>query len=101
MKVHIPNPLRSYTAEASIVDAAGDSVAELLRDLDHRYPGFRFRIIDEQDAIRQHIKIFVNEEQTLDLGSPVGSNDVIHIICALSGGVAGERQWTGNRPSVI
>ena len=36
------------------------TLAELLADLDRRYPGIRFRMIDEQDAVRRHIKIFVN-----------------------------------------
>jgi len=87
MRIHIPNPLRSYSGNASVVEADGSSVDDVLRDLDRRYPGFRFRIIDEQDAIRQHIKIFVNEEQVGILNKPVQPADVMHIICALSGGL--------------
>ena len=86
MRVYIPTPLRSYTVEKSQVDAGGLTLAELLANLDRRYPGFRFRIIDEQDGIRQHIKIFVNQEQALDLGGTLRSGDEIQIICALSGG---------------
>lgn len=70
-----------------MIDAKGSTVGEILTDIDHRFPGFRFRIIDEQDSIREHIKIFVNEAHARDLGVPIGSSsDVIHIICALSGG---------------
>ena len=86
MKVHIPTPLRSYTAREAVIEANGSSLRELLADIDRRYPGFRFRIIDEQDGIREHIKIFLNEDQSEDLSAPIGSNDTIHIICALSGG---------------
>lgn len=86
MKVHIPTPLRSYTGKEGVIEARGSTVGELLAEIDRRYPGFRFRVIDEQDAIRQHIKIFVNEEQVRALGAPTQPNDVIHIICALSGG---------------
>jgi hypothetical protein len=43
-------------------------------------------MIDEQNGIREHIKIFLNEDQSHDLNAHVESNDVIHIICALSGG---------------
>ena len=70
-----------------MIEANGVTLAEILTDIDRRYPGFRFRIIDEQHGIRPHIKIFVNEEQAHDLAGPVGVNDVVHIICALSGGV--------------
>ena len=55
-------------------------------DLDRRHPGFRFRIIDEQDSIRQHIKIFVNQDQARNLSARPEGGDEIHIICALSGG---------------
>ncbi|HTO48768.1 MAG TPA: MoaD/ThiS family protein [Burkholderiales bacterium] len=84
--VLIPSPLRSYTGNRSQVTAAGASVAELLGDLDRRYPGIRFRMIDEQDSIRQHIKIFVNREQVKRIDAPVGASDEVIIITAISGG---------------
>jgi molybdopterin converting factor small subunit len=58
----------------------------MLRELDNRFPGMRFRIIDEQDGIRPHIKLFVNTELVADLNRPLGEHDEVHIICALSGG---------------
>lgn len=86
MKVHIPTPLQSYTGQKREVEASGETLGDLLWELDRRYPGFRFRIVDEQDGIRQHIKVFVNEEQVKNLSVPLNSTDVLHIICALSGG---------------
>ena len=86
MTVHIPGALRSYTKQKSEVAAEGLTLAEALATLDRRYPGLRFRIITEQDTIRQHIRIFVNEEQARDLSVALQPEDQIHIICALSGG---------------
>ena len=86
MKVHIPSALRSYTAQQGEVQAEGTTLAEVLSALDRRYPGLRFRIITEQDTIREHIRIFVNEEQARDLSATLRPDDQIHIICALSGG---------------
>ena len=86
MTVHIPGALRSYTKQKSKVAAEGQTLAEALATLDRRYPGLRFRIITEQDTIRQHIRIFVNEEQVRDLSVALQPDDQIHIICALSGG---------------
>ncbi|HXI89370.1 MAG TPA: MoaD/ThiS family protein, partial [Blastocatellia bacterium] len=63
MKVYVPSALRSYTGQKDEVEAGGSTLQELLRELDGRYPGFRFRIIDEQDSIRPHIKIFINHDQ--------------------------------------
>ena len=86
MNVVVPSPLRSYTDGRSAVNASGATVAELLADLDRRYPGIRFRMIDEQDAIRQHIRIFVNRERVHDLGARLAPSDEVLIITAISGG---------------
>ena len=86
MTVHIPSALRSYTKQKSEVAVEGQTLAEALAALDRRYPGIRFRIITEQDTIRQHIRIFVNEEQVRNLSVALQPDNQIHIICALSGG---------------
>lgn len=86
MIVHIPAPLRSYTGKQSRIEADGSSVAELLAYMDRRYPGIKFRMIDEQESIRQHIRIFVNTEQVTQLSHKLTPVDTVHIICALSGG---------------
>ena len=86
MKVHIPQPLVSYTDRQREVEAEGASLAELLCNLDARYPGLRFRIIDEQDGIRPHVKFFVNREPVRDLDASLDPSDEVHIFQALSGG---------------
>lgn len=86
MTVHIPSALRSYTGQKSWVEADGRTLAEVLSALDGRHPGLRFRIITEQDQIRPHIRIFVNETQAQTLETPLKPDDQIHIVCALSGG---------------
>ena len=85
MRVMMPSALRSYTG-AGEVEAEGKTLAELLDDLDRRYPGLRFRIVDEQDRIRRHIRFFVNGEQSFDLGLTLGQDDEVYIVQALSGG---------------
>jgi molybdopterin converting factor small subunit len=86
MKVSIPQPLLSYTDRRTDVEADGTTVAELLADLDRRHPGIRFRMVDEQEAIRPHIRIFVNREQIRDLGVSLRPSDEVQILQALSGG---------------
>jgi molybdopterin converting factor small subunit len=78
--------LRSYTQQQSVVEADGDDVAAVLTDLDRRYPGLRFRMVDEQDRVRKHMKVFVNDESVRDLTAPVTPHDEITIMQALSGG---------------
>jgi molybdopterin converting factor small subunit len=86
VRVLIPNPLRSYTGDAAAVSAHGRTLDELATELDRQYPGFRFRIIDEQGSLRPHIKFFVNRLQKRDLGEVLGEGDEVMIVCALSGG---------------
>jgi sulfur-carrier protein len=86
MKVNIPSPLLGYTNQLKEVDAAGSTVAEMLNDLNRQFPGIRFRMIDEQDKVRPHMRIFVNGEQVWNLDAPLQATDEVHILQALSGG---------------
>jgi molybdopterin converting factor small subunit len=86
MKVLLPSPLASYTAGRREVQAQGATLHALLADLDRQFPGIRFRIIDEQDAIRPHIKIFVDREQARGLATPLGPASEVLVVAALSGG---------------
>jgi sulfur-carrier protein len=85
VKVIIPSALRSYT-ERSETEASGATLAAMLGDLDRQYPGIRFRMIDEQDRIRRHIRVFVNGTQARDLAQPLAASDEVIIVQALSGG---------------
>jgi molybdopterin converting factor small subunit len=86
VKVRIPDPLRSYTDQAKVVEGAGATVADVLADLDRRYPGIRFRMVDEQQRLRRHMKVFVNDEAVRDLSTTVSEADELTIMQALSGG---------------
>jgi sulfur-carrier protein len=86
VRVRIPTPLRSYTGQQAAVEAAGSTVAELLADLDRSFPGIRFRMVDEQDRIRPHMKVFVGDDAIRDLNTPVDEGQEITIMQALSGG---------------
>ena len=85
MNVLIPAPLRSYTRQRQ-VEAVGSSLAAVLGDLERQYPGIRFRMINEQDRMRPHIRFFVNGVQAFDLSQPLASTDAVLIVQALSGG---------------
>ena len=86
MKVLLPSPLADYTAHRREVEAEGATLVELLADLDRRYPGIRFRMIDEQGKIRPHIAMFVGPKAVRDLGTPVPADTEVMIVAALSGG---------------
>ncbi|MFN0124197.1 MAG: MoaD/ThiS family protein [Blastocatellia bacterium] len=86
MKVYIPGPLLSYTNQNSEVEATGATLAALLEDLNRQYPGIRFRMVDEQDRIRPHMKVFLNGDPVRNLSIALKPNDDVQIFQALSGG---------------
>lgn len=85
MMVLIPSALQSYTSRRQEAEASGGTVGELLADLDRQYPGLRFRVVDEQDQIRPHMRVFVNGAVST-LATPVAPSDEVAIMMALSGG---------------
>jgi molybdopterin converting factor small subunit len=84
--VHVPSPMYSYTQNRAEIEADGATLEAILQDLDRRYPGFRFRIVDEQGRIRPTILFYVNGQVTRTLAQSIGAGDDVHIIAALSGG---------------
>jgi sulfur-carrier protein len=85
MQVLIPSSLRSYTG-AMHVEASGATLGGLLAALDRRFPGIRFRMVDEQNRLRPHMRVFVDGRAIHDLAQPLRPNDKVNIVQALSGG---------------
>jgi len=85
MRVTIASPLVSYT-RAREVQAAGETLAAVLTDLDRQFPGIRFRIVDEQDQLRRHMRVFLNRNELRDMNSPLDPSATLHLVQALSGG---------------
>ncbi|MBT9492810.1 MAG: MoaD/ThiS family protein [Paucibacter sp.] len=85
MKILLPSALRSYTGETEIT-ADGATLNELFAELDRRYPGLRFRVVDEQNQLRPNMRIFVNGLGVRDLSHALGPDDFVAVVLALSGG---------------
>ena len=85
LKVLIPGALHSYTG-ASQVQADGATLDALFDDLDRRYPGLRFRVVDEQGRLRPNMRLFVNGQGTRDMAHPLQADDFVAVVLALSGG---------------
>jgi sulfur-carrier protein len=86
IRVSIPSQLIAYTDGATRVEAEGATVAGVLDDLDRRYPGLKFRVIDEQDRIRRHMRIFVGQDEARRTDAAVNDGGELLIFGALSGG---------------
>jgi molybdopterin synthase sulfur carrier subunit len=89
ISVHIPTPLRKYTAGKGEVSAAGQTVGDALDDLEKSYPGLKERLCDESGKVRRFVNIFANDEDIRalqDLATPLKDGDEISIVPAIAGG---------------
>jgi molybdopterin converting factor small subunit len=85
VRVTIPSPLLSYTGRREVT-ATGATLDEVLRDLDRQFPGIRFRMVDEQDGIRPHMRTFLDGDEIRDMAAVLDGARTLHIVQALSGG---------------
>jgi len=86
IRVLLPSQLHAYSGGASRLEATGGAICEVLDDLDRRFPGLKFRIIDEQDRVRPHMRLFVGQSAARDIRAPLQDGDELLIFGALSGG---------------
>ena len=86
--VRIPAALRTLTAGADEVKAAGKTVGEIIEDLEKRHPGLKDRLLDEK-GVRRFINIYVGEEDVRfleGLKTQLKAGDQISIVPAIAGG---------------
>ena len=86
--VRIPTPLRTLTGGEDQVQAAGDTVKDVIETLEQKHPGLRDRLLDDK-GVRRFVNIYVGDEDIrfLDgLGTKLKSTDEISIVPAIAGG---------------
>ena len=89
--VRVPTILRSYTDGQKGVQGSGDTIADLLTDLDGRYPGLRGRLITEEGALHRFVNVYINDEDVRFLGAldaKLSDGDTVTILPAVAGGAA-------------
>jgi molybdopterin synthase sulfur carrier subunit len=89
VSVRIPTILRTYTGGESEVKATGDTLREVISDLDANYTGIAARILDDEGKIRRFVNVYVGDEDVrfaagLDTATPAGAQ--ISVIPAVAGG---------------
>ncbi|MFG1913875.1 MoaD family protein [Micromonospora sp. NPDC048898] len=92
IEVRIPTILRNYTGGAKVVDGAGDTLADLLTDLDSRHGGLRGRLITETGTLHRFVNVYVNDEDVRFLGAldaKLSDGDSVTILPAVAGGAFG------------
>jgi sulfur-carrier protein len=92
IEVRVPTILRSYTGGAKTVEGAGDTLADLLADLDTRHAGLRARLITPEGGLHRFVNVYVNDEDVRFLGSldaKLHDGDSVTILPAVAGGALG------------
>jgi sulfur-carrier protein len=88
IEVRIPTILRSLTGGAKAVEGSGDTLEELLADLDVQYAGLRARLVDES-GLRRFVNVYLNDEDVRFLGglaTTVKDGDTVTVLPAVAGG---------------
>jgi MoaD family protein len=103
IEVRIPTILRSYTGGAKAVEGSGDTIADLLTDLDTRYAGLRARLVTDEGTLHRFVNVYVNDEDIRFLGAldaKLNDGDAVTILPAVAGGalaLAAAAALAGNR----
>ena len=92
IEVRVPTILRSYTGGAKVVEGAGDTLNDLLNDLDGKYAGLRGRLVTPEGGLHRFVNVYVNDEDVRFLGAldaKVSDGDTVTILPAVAGGALG------------
>jgi sulfur-carrier protein len=88
IEVRIPTILRSYTDGAKSVEGSGDTLADVIADLESRHGGLQERLVDDS-GLRRFVNVYLNDEDVRFLGglsAPVKDGDTITVLPAVAGG---------------
>lgn len=88
-RVHFTNHLKTLFPALDEIEVTGNTVAEVVRALDVRFPRLAEYLVDERGALRKHVNVFVGESlirDRLTLSDTVGEGETVFILQALSGG---------------
>ena len=84
-RVILSGSVQQHVGGLGAVEVAGDTAAAVIRALEASYPALRGWIVDEQGALRRHVKLFLGGA-AVSLDAPIGPDDELHIVAAISGG---------------
>ena len=87
--VRIPTPLRKLTSDKDEVNISAATIAQLIDEMESRYPGIKSRLCDESGNVRRFINLYVNNEDIRFLNgkeTALNEGDIVSIIPAIAGG---------------
>lgn len=89
VEIYVPYPLRELTKGAGTVELLADDLAKAIDELNRRFPGLAYRILDDQGRLRRYVNVFVNDEPVSDRAPsdvPLHPGDEVTILPSVAGG---------------
>ena len=87
--VRIPTPLRAVTNGQDKASVEGETLTQVIDNLESQYTGIKERLCDESGNLRHFVNIYVNGEDVRfleGLGTALSSGDEVSIVPAVAGG---------------
>jgi molybdopterin synthase sulfur carrier subunit len=91
VKVRLPGSLRDATGGETRIEAAGATLADVVADLERRFPALRGRILDQWGGLQSYVNVYIGDQDARDAGgggAPVPDDADVMVIPAMSGGAA-------------
>lgn len=84
-KVILTGSIRQYAGGCGAVEVRVESARSAVAALEASYPALRGWVVDEQGALRRHVRLF-HRGVSVSLDAPLAPDDELHIVAAISGG---------------
>lgn len=98
VEVRMAAALRKYTGSVMSVLGQGETIGQLIDDLERRYPGLKNQLTTDASELRPFINIYLNDEDVRflnELETPLANGDIITILPAMAGGKIAASQERG------
>ncbi len=89
VQVNVTSVIQKTVDGQRALTAEGDTVAELIDDIERRYPGFRSQLVDDEGKLHRFVNVYLNDEDVRFLQGPdtaLSEGDEVSILPALAGG---------------
>ena len=87
--VRLPGALRDAAGGVTKLSASGETIRDVIADIDRRHPGFASRVLDETGALRSYVNVYIGDEDARANGgsaAAVPDGSEVMVIPAMAGG---------------
>jgi MoaD family protein len=89
VEVRIPTVLRKFTRGDAEVELEPGTIADLIDQLEKRYPGMKQQLMTEQGDLHRFVNVYVNDEDARyleKLDTKVSEGDKVALLPSVAGG---------------